>query len=388
MMRRFTTALLTTALTLGGASAAHAQVVDTNFTFPVAVTGGAPLAGSTVDAVALGADVAENLPDGLATIRTVRIDQDSARRETEDHMRALRTKAWNDPNAYLDGVPLREFAATHGINSLDEYLSVEWNPALEAGAVQRATEAGVRFAHERPTGEESNTAFDTFRGDYDSWTAENLGMRGARSFDEEYARLMAARGNYTAGGHMYWLLHPRIKSFAAANAQHAADPNTMYQWSGSFQEASGTSELSQRSGEVDVAVSVPESWLNTQPLSVPGKITVGNAMRLQEMRSPYADSRMYAGHVRVSGELTSADAEIVEATSTHFIGRKVGSTTLTFTPRVIRGGVVTADSTRAVQSKTSVVNPPSGSSGGGIGIIVAVIVALLAALGLGAQFLG
>ncbi|QNE89965.1 hypothetical protein H0194_02740 [Corynebacterium incognita] len=388
MMRRFTAALLTTALTLGGASVAQAQDVDTNFTFPVGVTDATPLAGSTVDAAALGADVAENLPDGLATIRTVRIDQDSARRETEDHMRALRTKAWNDPNAYLDGVPLREFAATHGISSLDDYLAVEWNPALEAGAVQRATEAGVHFAHERPTGEESNTAFDTFRGDYDSWTAENLGMRGARSFDDEYAPLMAARGNYAAGGHMYWLLHPSIKSFAAATAQHAADPNTMYQWSGSSQEASGTSELGKRNGEVAVAVAVPESWLDTQPLSVPGTITVGNAMRMQEMRSPYADSRMYAGHVRVSGELTSADAEIVEATSTHFIGRKVGSTTLTFTPRFIRGGVVTADSTRAVQSETSVVNPPSGSSGGGIGIIVAVIVALLAALGMGAQFLG
>lgn len=329
-------------------------------------------------------------PPGVLSYRSVTIDQDRTQREAIAYLRELRARAWDDPATRFNGKDLREHARSQGITTKDQYVAaIQWDPALESSAVQRAVETGLNFSHQRPTGE---GIYDAPVSPLAKTAAENLGQAGARSFDFEYDILKRDNGNRNSNnGHIHSLLNPEYRTFAAGDVRGEGNTRSYYTWLGGRGATPGaaTLETGQRSGTYLAAVTVPESYVPA--LVIPASMTVGQKATVK------AVATLPAGTTTVAGTLSSSNSDVVRADSPTLTALTSGTATISFAPAVVTstgialgtpktsrvtvtGGVTTPADPETPETPQNPTPSLPGGSSGAAGVAMAAIVALMALL--------
>lgn len=320
------------------------------------------------------------LGPGVEVITTVELSQSEIREISLPYLRQVRATMY-DNNVPFDGRPLREAVTARGLTR-DQYVhDLLWSGDMERIAVQRAVEEKYsgRISHDRANNTGAFTA--TLPGGVRSY-AENLCqghitlqrcLEALTYGEERHLRRSNGMAN-SDSGHLYNILNPR-NSYVGVGAvdrfyvtHHSPVP-------------SSTQPLAD--GATVLSLAVPENDILRDFSLMPYR------SRLAPGES--TDVIMHNGDgFDLPGTLSSGDNSVATTSGatgdTTITALALGKTTITFLSQDARH----TDSTSITVAEPNSVSSPGSSaeSSSGSNPVVAIIIAILATLGISAGLLG
>ncbi|BAC17431.1 hypothetical protein [Corynebacterium efficiens YS-314] len=320
------------------------------------------------------------LGPGVEVITTVELSQSEIREISLPYLRQVRATMY-DNNVPFDGRPLREAVTARGLTR-DQYVhDLLWSGDMERIAVQRAVEEKYsgRISHDRANNTGAFTA--TLPGGVRSY-AENLCqghitlqrcLEALTYGEERHLRRSNGMAN-SDSGHLYNILNPR-NSYVGVGAvdrfyvtHHSPVPSSTQPL------ADGATVLSLAIPENDILRDF--SLMPYRSRLAPGEST---------------DVIMHNGDgFDLPGTLSSGDNSVATTSGatgdTTITALALGKTTITFLSQDARH----TDSTSITVAEPNSVSSPGSSaeSSSGSNPVVAIIIAILATLGISAGLLG
>lgn len=305
-------------------------------------------------------------------------------------IRDLRGRAW-DENPTINFFSLKDYsrhimrlqdaARFEGLNTRSAYQNaIDWDPALEHIALQRAVEANYKFEHVRPDGT------DCWTVDQDKFSAENLAhnamTEAIAGFEREWPNLRSRTGEF---GHLQNMLDPANRAFSQAQAGESTAQLLA-------RKDSPAQPAPINDGRHAIPVTFPESALAQARLSSRGGTSVGDTGQFQAVLNDnsgvialpgsYGTSNPTVLNVESNG---SYEALAPGKAQVRFAGLTLNNEKLGTPAQSLAKDVLVKKVSAPVQNPST--DGQSSSTGSQVGMIVGIIAAILALFGVGAQVL-